>query len=452
MMRNPFFSSFSFSLTKKTALILILTFTTIVVIDSTILKFAAYTGIQLPTSSNVGIFLTFSIIFSVMSIFFMYTTKRYQSSYTLPINIKYFRGLFFLSQIITLLILLSIFLQMTLSNKYNIYLVRAETYIAYISTLVFLILLVIIFVGWFKSKRNYLILLFAISFSLLSINTVVSLIYLDSYFSRPIKSDIQPYPITSFVTNFGGSLFSQKLSVIYDMLSVLSFSFMWIATTILLSHYRYKLGKIKYLTLVSIPLLYFLFPFEGYSGNVFFSFILDSPAIFGIIYVLTFSATKQIGALFFSIFYLISSALVAKSKVRQSILISGIGIAIIFGSLEIATLQYSVYPPFGLITAAFMPLGSYLLFIGILSSAQYISRNIEIRKELYKRANSQFDLLKTIGMAQMENEFIKRYKLVAKSTSMEKNRYNVDLEQGEIREIIHDVLNEFSNTQKWKKN
>ena len=167
-----------------------------------------------------------------------------------------------------------------------------------------------------------------------------------------------------------------------------------------------------------------MFPFEGYSGNVFFSFILDSLAIFGIIYVLTFSATKQIGALFFSIFYLISSALVAKSKVQQSILTSGIGIAIIFGSLEIATLQYSVYPPFGLITAAFMPLGSYLLFIGILSSAQYISRNIEIRKELYKRANSQFDLLKTIGIAQMENEFIKRYKLVAKSTSMEKNRYN----------------------------
>jgi hypothetical protein len=78
-----------------------------------------------------------------------------------------------------------------------------------------------------------------------------------------------------------------------------------------------------------------------------------------------------------------------------------LGLAIIFGSLEIATLQYAVYPPFGLITTAFMPLGSYLLFIGILSSAQNISRNIVIRKELYKSANSQLDLLKIIGMAQM---------------------------------------------------
>ena len=132
------------------------------------------------------------------------------------------------------------------------------------------------------------------------------------------------------------------------------------------------------------------------------------------------------------------------TTVLQSILISGIGIAIIFGSLKIATLQYSVYPHLGLITAAFMPLGSYLLFIGILSSAQHISRSIEVRKELYKSANSQFDLLKTIGIAQMENEFIKRYKSVAKSTNLSKNRYDIDLEQGEIREIIHDVLNEIS--------
>ena len=77
-----------------------------------------------------------------------------------------------------------------------------------------------------------------------------------------------------------------------------------------------------------------------------------------------------------------------------------------------------------------MPLGSCLLFIGILSSAeQHISRSIEVRKELYKSANSQFELLKTIGIAQMENEFIKRYKSVAKSTNLSKNRYDIDLEQ-----------------------
>jgi hypothetical protein len=126
-----------------------------------------------------------------------------------------------------------------------------------------------------------------------------------------------------------------------------------------------------------------------------------------------------------------------------------VGLAIIFGSLEIATLQYAVYPPFGLITTAFMPLGSYLLFIGILSSAQNISRNIVIRKELYKSANSQLDLLKIIGMAQMEKELLKRYKSISKYTSIPEELDKLD--QAEIREIVHDIVNELSTIKKIRK-
>ena len=248
------------------------------------------------------------------------------------------------------------------------------------------------------------------------------------------------------MTNFGGSSLHQQMAFAYDILFILSFSFMWIATAILLSHYRFKMGRIKYFILISIPLIYYLFPFEAYFGNIFFSLILDYPISFTIIYILIFSATKQIGALFFSIFFLIASTLIAKSKIRQSILFSAVGMAIIFGSLEIATLQYTVYPPFGLITAAFMPLGLYLLFIEILSSAQNISRNIAIRKELYKTANSQLDLLKIIGMAQMEKELLKRYKSIAKHTSISEELNNLD--QTEIREIVYDVLNELSTTKK----
>jgi len=145
---------------------------------------------------------------------------------------------------------------------------------------------------------------------------------------------------------------------------------------------------------------------------------------------------------------LIASTLVAKKKVQQSILFSAIGMAIIFGSQDIATLQYSVYPPFGLITTAFMPLGSYLLFIGILSSAQNISRNIQIRKELYKSANSQLDLL-IIGMAQMEKELLKKYKSISKNISIQEEFDKLD--QDEIREIVHDVVNELLTTKKIRK-
>ena len=86
---------------------------------------------------------------------------------------------------------------------------------------------------------------------------------------------------------------------------------------------------------------------------------------FGVSYNLIFSATKQIGALLFSLAFWTASSLVTNEGVRKSSLIAAIGIAILFGSIEISTLQYRLYPPFGLVTEAFMPLGAYFLFIGI---------------------------------------------------------------------------------------
>ena len=85
--------------------------------------------------------------------------------------------------------------------------------------------------------------------------------------------------------------------------------------------------------------------------------------------------TKQAGALLFSLSFWTAAALVYDDRVRQSLLISSIGTVILFGSLQITPLQYRVFPPYGLITEAFIPLGSvppvcWNLYI----SQTYISR------------------------------------------------------------------------------
>ena len=440
---------FSSGLNKKTSVLLILTFIIIVVLDSTIFQFVSYASLNLPTSSHMGIFLAFSTFFSVISILLMnLIRKSFPSTYTLPVKMKYFYWFILCIQILTLGIILTIILQMIIYKKYSVILLSAEIDITYISTLIFVILLVFIFVRWFKSKRNYIILLFAIAFSLLAINTIISLIYLDSYFSRAIliSPDIKPYHIAIFVTNFGVLSLNQKLSIVYDIFSILSFSFMWLASAILLSHYRYKLGRVKYFFLISIPLIYYLSSFESYFENIFLSIILDSPTISAVFYILILNITGQIGALFFSLSFLIASTFVATKKVRQSLLISGIGIAIIFGSLEITTLQYTLYPPYGLITVAFMPVGAYLLFSGIITSAQNVSRNIEIRKELYKSTESELSFLKEIGEAQRVQELVKKCRYIAKRIPMLGEKENFELEQKEAMGIIHDVLNELNKS------
>jgi len=116
--------------------------------------------------------------------------------------------------------------------------------------------------------------------------------------------------------------------------------------------------------------------------------------------------------------------------------------ALLFGSIEIATLQYKIYPPYGLVTEAIMPLGAYLLLVGIFTSATNIARDAKLRKQFYKSAVSQFNLLKTIGVTQMEKELLKEYKpILSRSNELEETQYQ-PLEQSDVKQIIHDVLHE----------
>jgi hypothetical protein len=163
-------------------------------------------------------------------------------------------------------------------------------------------------------------------------------------------------------------------------------------------------------------------------------------------YVLIFSATKQVGALVFSLVFWTASSLVYEDRIRKSLLLSSIGIAILYGSTAIAPLQFHVYPPYGLITEAFIPLGSYLLFVGIFASAAHISRDSAVRRELYKSASSQLGLLRSIGVSEMEKEMEKRYKTIeAKVLEIPELKEEFPLQdysEENVKEILHEVLNE----------
>jgi hypothetical protein len=202
------------------------------------------------------------------------------------------------------------------------------------------------------------------------------------------------------------------------------------------------MGRIKYFSLLTIPLIYYIFPFENYFGNLFYPLLPSSPLFISLLYILIFSATKQVGALVFSLVFWTASSLVYNDQIRKSLLLSSIGIAILYSSLAIEPLQYHVYPPYGLITEAFIPLGTYLLFVGIFISAKNISRDTEVRKEFYKSASSQLTLLKTIGVSQMENELEGQVKSVEKRFKPSERTDEPDLKDEEIKEILHDVLNE----------
>jgi hypothetical protein len=115
----------------------------------------------------------------------------------------------------------------------------------------------------------------------------------------------------------------------------------------------------------------------------------------------------------------------------------------LYGSINIASsLQYHVFPPYGLVTEAFIPIGAYLLFVGIFTSAKHISRDVQVRKEFYKSASSQLTLLQTIGVSKMKKELEGEIKSLEERFKPLETPDEPDLKDEEIKEILHDVLTE----------
>jgi hypothetical protein len=451
-MKEGLFRYSTLSLSKKNSLVLALTLTMVFVFDSTIVDFSSYSGMSPPIWLNTTIFAIFFLLFVTTSALLLNSARIVISKYaydSAPLGFDYSHWVIGGIQILTALTILTILFQMLIFDKYSLALLNFQTYLSHVSAAIFLSLLVILFIGWIKSRKNYVILIYIIAFSLSTVNLIVSLLYLESYFSFSALPDVVPHSITAYVINLPGSPLTEFLSATFDALSVVSFLLMWIATAVFLSHYRFKMGRMKYFSLMSIPLIYYVFPFEGYFGDVFLPLLQSSPVSYSIMYLLIFSATKQVGALLFSLVFWTASDLVHDDRIKKSLLLSSIGMVVLFGSFEISPLQYHVYPPYGLMTETFIPLGTYLLLVGIYASARHISRDAELRKEFYKSASNQLKLLKTIGVSQMERELEKQVKYVEKrsgvsekETEFHKREKLLLNDEENVKQILRDVLNE----------
>lgn len=433
----------SVNVTKRTSIIFILIFTVVAVVDSTIAEFATYGDTEFTTSLNLVIFTLFYLAFAIIGIILLNSVRKniLKSTQRLALTMKPYQAIILAVQILMMIIILTIILQIILIHVYDLRLVYSSTILTHLSVLTFMAVLVIMFISWLRSRRNYTTLLYLMSFFLISVSVIVSLIYLEYQFSFSNSLYRKEYPIHNYVIRQEIRPLSESLATTFDIMYLLSFFAIWIATAALLSQYRHKLGKIKYYTLIGIPMIYYLFTFEGYFGNAFSQLVLHYPVTYGVTYTLVFSATKQIGALLFSLAFLATSSLVRNERVIKSMLISSIGIAMLFGSIEIATLQYRLYPPYGIVTEAFMPLGAYLLLVGIFTSATSVARDAKLRNEFYKSAMSQFALLKTIGFTQMEKELMKNFQTIEKRTSkIEETQEHYSEEN--VRLIVREVLEE----------
>lgn len=446
-------SHLSFKITNKLALFFILVISVITIIDSNVINFYAYTNKELPVFSKIGIFTIFSIIFAIIAIVLLKTIGRYDlmSSYKQRKAQNLVRFTALASQFMVIAFLAIEILQMAFVKMYNSSLTLLILFSSFASSVLFILLLVVLLVRWFRSSKNFMIIAYAISFSFVFVYLVLSIVYVNVQYTSTSEW-IKAKSLHSILVNSSVSDLSFSYGVTLDALSLLSFVFVWIATVALLRQYRNKIGRTRFWAIIMIPLIYFLFPFETYFTNFSGTLLSGSPVIFSVIYILLFSATKQVGGILFSIVFLTAATKIKQPNLQNSLKIAAIGIAVIFSSIEINSLLYAAYPPYGVLTIMLMPLGSYCLFIGLFASARLASQDKKLRREFYQSAEKQLAFLQTLGKMQMENELEKNLKSILKRSSvLDESRDDYRREEN-VRELVQEIIDELRSKRSSREN
>ncbi len=312
-----------------------------------------------------------------------------------------------------------------------------------------LIKLSTLFISWYKSNHNSIVLLYFISISLIAFNLATTAII------TTVKIYDRPDITREFVggmadISVGKYVFLQN---IYTISSIVSFFSIWITTALLMTHYREKLiNAIIYWIILSIPLAYFFvnYFYQLIFANILISYLTIDPVSVSVALTAFLSLSKPIGGLTFAVaFWKISKIVSYEKNVRTYMIISGWGIFLIFGADQAVLQALAPYPSFGLATVTVLIIAAFLMVLGIYNSATLVSVNNELRKSIYKHA-LESNLLGLIGRAEMEKEIQKTVKKVTEDleTVGEIQVPVEEIDEKELKKYIDLVIREVKKEDK----
>ena len=104
-----------------------------------------------------------------------------------------------------------------------------------------------------------------------------------------------------------------------------------------------------------------------------------------------------------------------KKEIKQYMALSTYGVMLFFTSNDPVGLTLLPYPPLGLLALSFLSLGSYLLLLGIFSSAVSVASDTELRRNMKKSIKSESDMLANIGSAEIQHQLQNRALTITKN-------------------------------------
>jgi hypothetical protein len=345
------------------------------------------------------------------------------------------------SQCTLFAILIVIIYQILFISQYYTAMLVWATLISYLLTTVLLGILARKFFLWYRYyKRDSLIILsYALAFVIISMN--ISLVLVMDMYSFSSKQEIVNPNSEVIFTDFDNADWLILLfHYIYNYTELISFVLIWGATALLLLHYRKKLGLVKFWIMISLPLVYYLGTFIDIMGV--YDPQSDPDSFFFYLYL---SLNSTAGGLMFGIAFITIAKRIDNLRIKGYMTMAAFGFILFFISNQIS-LAPSSYPPFGITTLMYLGFSSYLLLIGLYSTAVSLSEHALLRKSIRNSIDQQHSkLLDYIGMSELQKEMDKKITPLIQRHAEQMNMQTAietPVSEEEIKQYIREVLND----------
>lgn len=309
---------------------------------------------------------------------------------------------------------------------------------------------------WYRENKNRFAVIFGLSIFVLFINNAVSIVLFGTLLSeKPSEIDINTPVVFNFECESGSIYCSFKDNIItlQSYTYMVYFALFWISNYFLLHYHIKKIGRFRFFTLITIPLILFFFIFiyhydELYSLSDDMNF--DETIIFMIQIFMVMFSVMLCGTLYGIGFKSVANLLKIAPHVENYLKMASYGIILLFISAN-ATIVGASFPPYGIPSIAFLPFASLLFYIGVYYSIIAISNDIKVRKYIKSSAYKELEIMGDLAQSQMVDNMKQKVLNMTKKYSNELHQSNNSetMESDEdLKNYLDEAINVFSKREK----
>ena len=416
----------------------------------TVLLISFFDNIILPESlhslkgrfalSTLVYFLSIFIVNSLVQFLLLYLIIKNRLSIRRSVS----QHVYHLLIIVTIVFLVSIFsilvVNLLLDNSYSLFAFRLIALYDFVASTVIIMVLLVKLAHWIRRRRNLYEYLYFAAFCMFTI-TLISAAYntVEELKGRSITITPFPDPWDNFTSRVNFDLYRNSFLV--------SFGLFWVATSFLLVNYfsknnSSKIVRWKYWILVILPLVYYITALDLVSNpiqNLLYSQYPDFSEALSEFWGLA----KQVGGFFFALTFIFMSRSVNIINLKFYLQVTGIGIMMLYSSIQINTILILPYPPFGLVTLSTLPISSFLVLIGLFYSAKVLSYDKKLLLELKKHVSKEsHSFLNSIGSAEWNKNLEMTVKKALKQIGSDEDEKEQALEADDLKDYVLEVIKE----------